>query len=497
MEATFNLQELYFKKDQKMFIFTDQDDKEYELSIYVLNRIVSFIANKYLYNRIKYAEMVEISSRDLNNIDTGYRRYINWLKRNEVIIVNEHYETPDFTKNKDGKCKMYSFHDDFKNFGRVTAMKKDKSEEVTNPDQSYLIEIDKTVLKNIKRDFKAINIHNIPIEKSYKIHTKKLEVINFKSYLSSELNFWRFKNNDIFFNWKSGRLYTTITQCSKSTRLYNFYFDDKLKNLDIPSSFPLWLAIWLKAHGADVDDYEFRDYCTLVKAPMDKHGNFIKNEEGELKTQFYNDLLAKMDQNRNITLSKQNKGSQLYCQIVEVKDDEWDRDGFVTKTKKVKCNLKLEEEGWCPEHGYIVQNNQLDGMRCEKPYISKAQAKEEFQKWLNGDNELPTLINYIFQMYYGDIQSIVDKHKNGNKRFMYDQLVAMETNFIFNTICARLYKEIPEIKIFTCHDQIYFEHRFCDQVENIWNEELKKVYDQLPSNEEWEMDYEGLGIHEL
>jgi len=66
---------------------------------------------------------------------------------------------------------------------------------------------------------------------------------------------------------------------------------------------------------------------------------------------------------------------------------------------------------------------------------------------------------------------------------MYEQLVSLETNFIFNIICARLYAEIPNIQIITCHDEIYFEQKFMPQVETIWSEELMKVYETLPSIE--------------
>ena len=55
--------------------------------------------------------------------------------------------------------------------------------------------------------------------------------------------------------------------------------------------------------------------------------------------------------------------------------------------------------------------------------------------------------------------------------------------FIFNVICARLYSEIPNIQIITCHDEIYFEEKYKDKVEKIWTEELKKVYKTLPSIE--------------
>jgi hypothetical protein len=59
-----------------------------------------------------------------------------------------------------------------------------------------------------------------------------------------------------------------------------------------------------------------------------------------------------------------------------------------------------------------------------------------------------------------------------------------------------LYAEIPAIRILTCHDKIYFEQRFYDQVEKIWIEELKKVYELLPSHEEVYYDYFEMGPFE-
>jgi len=548
MEIKFNLQNSFFKKDQKTFTFTKDDGTELELSINILQRILSLIAHQYLYNRQENSEYTQIHSDKFSQIDPNYKSYIKWLKRNEIIISDNHYEIPDHEKGTEGKCISYAFDDHFKNWGMVTSMRKDRFDEVTNKDQSYLISIDKSVLRNIRRDFKAVQINDKPIEKSYKIDTEELQIIDFKSYLSSEFNFWRAKNHDTYYNWKSGRLYTNFCQCSKTTRLNNFYFDDTLSNLDIPSSFPLWLAVWLKNNGMDTENYEYRELCTVVKPKMDQEGNFYKNDEGEIKTNFYNDLRSKMNNNRNQSLSetfyqpittcqllidaetvldqdgipieteKVKCGEPLEeggfcpthgyfewnvqpvqrsitkCQRIDQNITAYDRDGFPTEYEKKKCNLKLEEGGWCPVHGYIEENDQSSGKRLENNFISKSQAKEDFQFWLNGDNDRTTLINFIFKTYYGDVQSIVDQHKNHDKKFMYYQLVAMETNFIFNTICARLYSEIPAIKILTCHDQIYFEKRYHAQVEAIWIEELKKVYDQLPSHEDVEYDYEEIGV---
>jgi hypothetical protein len=65
---------------------------------------------------------------------------------------------------------------------------------------------------------------------------------------------------------------------------------------------------------------------------------------------------------------------------------------------------------------------------------------------------------------------------------MYDELVLMETDFIMNQMVATLYSQVRGIKILTCHDEIYFQEKFKEQVTEIWIEGLQSLYDQLPSD---------------
>lgn len=67
-----------------------------------------------------------------------------------------------------------------------------------------------------------------------------------------------------------------------------------------------------------------------------------------------------------------------------------------------------------------------------------------------------------------------------------------------NIIIKRLYYEIKGIKILTCHDQIYFQEKYQAQVEKVWNEEFKKLYESFPRlpNDDFEIDYSSIGIYE-
>ena len=135
-----------------------------------------------------------------------------------------------------------------------------------------------------------------------------------------------------------------------------------------------------------------------------------------------------------------------------------------------------------------------------KPTIKKEDVKEYFMIWLNGNNNMSNLPNYVFKAYFPEIFDFVSSKKCGRKDFMYYELVQLETDFIFNTICKRLYTEIPGIKILTCHDQIYFEDRFKDNVRPIWDEEIKKIHSLVPVcyvTEEGDDDLSELGIFEI
>ena len=135
-----------------------------------------------------------------------------------------------------------------------------------------------------------------------------------------------------------------------------------------------------------------------------------------------------------------------------------------------------------------------------KPTIKKEDVKEYFMIWLNGNNNMSNLPNYVFKAYFPEIFDFVSTKKCGRKDFMYYELVQLETDFIFNTICKRLYTEIPGIKILTCHDQIYFEDRFKDNVRPIWDEEIKKIHSLIPVGyvrEEGDDDLSELGIFEI
>jgi hypothetical protein len=148
-------------------------------------------------------------------------------------------------------------------------------------------------------------------------------------------------------------------------------------------------------------------------------------------------------------------------------------------------------------HQFNKTKDSFNHQETEKPEITRSDVKPLFALWLNGDNSRDNLTNHVFRAYYPEIFSCIETFKDGRKDIMYYELVKLETEFIFNTICKHLYSEIPDIKLITCHDQIYFEERCLEEVRLIWDTEINKVYARLPIDNESEFtddNLEDLGI---
>lgn len=379
------------------------------LSTQTLNSILAVIAEKYLFSEYQTAK---IHSNNFRRISSDYTLYLDFLERKEIIKVINHYII--------GKePNKFMFQDFFKKYAKIYDITYQPNAPEPNKKSEYLIPINEKVKKRLSKDFKSVQTINNPILNN-KIHIKP-DIYDLKSYISSYDGFERIKNGNVYYHWKSGRLNTSFVNCSKDVRLNNFSFDgNKLASLDIPSSFPLFLSIWCVKNGIDINDYEFRKWCSYLKKGRDKFG----------KSTVYKEL--------RVLLNKMK-----------------DSDGQDKYDEKLNAYTKKE-----------------------KPFYSNSAAKLEFQKWLNGE-EKNNVTNNIFKQYFQSMFDIVDR-----QRFkMYDELVLMETDFIMNRMVARLYSEIRGIKILTCHDEIYFQEKFKEQVTEIWNEGLQSLNNQLPDDE--------------
>lgn len=175
-----------------------------------------------------------------------------------------------------------------------------------------------------------------------------------------------------------------------------------------------------------------------------------------------------------------------------------------------KNNYELKEfvEGLKTKQFYHMIKDKLNKIKdisrkesdLEKEPYTKNQAKELFQCWLNGCNvnQDGTIknddINTIMKIYYPELNEIFLKKKAEVKNTFYMILERMESNYIFNIVCKRLYIEIPDIRIISCHDAIYVGEKYKDDVSKIWKEELDKLYSNFIFDNNIEYNYNELGI---
>ena len=357
-----------------------------------LENILSLITGKYLYNEF---ESIEIHHTKFSKITSDYRKYLNYLRDKEILLINESYE-------KGVHSKSYMFTDHFKEYATVKSFKIFQPDATSMDDNSIII--DKQVRERIAEDFLSVKIKEELVEKEIRFVKDGQPVVKFRQYLLNEYALYRLRNTPRVLNWRSGRLYTPFVQLSNRVRRDYLYFDSHLTSLDIKRSFPLWLVVWL------IDKRITLDYQTK---------SFIQSV---LSGNIYYDLMEKFNNNRNL----------------------------------------------------------FNNTEVEKPLINKSEMKKLFTTWLNGNNNLSNLSNLMFMSYYPGIFNFVKQFKNNMKDRMYNELVKLETGFIFNHVCQRLYNAIPGIQLLTCHDEIYFEERFYEQVEKIWTEELETVYNKIP-----------------
>ena len=116
--------------------------------------------------------------------------------------------------------------------------------------------------------------------------------------------------------------------------------------------------------------------------------------------------------------------------------------------------------------------------------ISRNETKEVFQRWLNGEkdnvfiNGINVNIGKYMEMKYTCIYDIVQRMKK-YVNTTYDTMVVIETQYIMHVV-KKLYEEISDVKILTCHDAIYVQESLKNEVGEIWDREFDGAVRNLP-----------------
>lgn len=119
---------------------------------------------------------------------------------------------------------------------------------------------------------------------------------------------------------------------------------------------------------------------------------------------------------------------------------------------------------------YNVMNCKFYIEFMNKLAITKKEAKEYVFKALFWKNHIDTPANKIFKELYPQIFNWMSdyKLKNGDHAMLAYELQKKESSLIFGDICTSIFKKIPDIKLFTVHDSVYFPKEYTDDVQEIF-----------------------------
>lgn len=387
---------------------------EYEFKGKLLNwetiqTILSYIVYRYTYNREEGRQMVEIKSSDFQRINSDYHFYLEFLKENLIIIIDYRYTVGE-------KSRRYGFTDNFKEYGKVLKVKIPTMNGETVYEDKCVV--DNVVKRKIRNDYNHIKIKDTDVvKKSYRYKDKT--VTNFRGYLLDCILLEELRSvMNPYFKWNEDcRLYTQFVVLSSNSRLNNCYFgNENLSCLDIPSSYPLFLSIWLTENGIDKSCYEFKEFIEEID-----------------KGKFYINLMDRLNKVKDTKVVKRDSKGRV---------------------------LKIEEN--------------------EKDEYTRNRTKDLFQTFLNGGNTKDDDMNYMMKTYFPIIFELITNYKQDKERDgIHDLLSQKESMFVFNKLCNRIYREIPNIQLLTCHDSIYFEEQYLEQVTMIWKQELHKIYESI------------------
>jgi len=226
-----------------------------DISIRTLQTILSFITNKYVFNKNK-GEWVEINSNDFKNINNEYKKYLEFLRVNNIIIIDYKYKEGEYSR-------KYAFNDYFKRYCKVHIEVENKIDKIVINKNCAL----PSIQKRIFNDYKKLSVNNFEIEKQLLFYDPDGNpVYNFKSYLLNMSKLIELSSH-LNFKWLDDcRLYTSFVSLSSDIKLRNVLLNNNtIKHFDIRSSFPLFFSIWLLENGFSKTSYEFKEFISDIK----------------------------------------------------------------------------------------------------------------------------------------------------------------------------------------------------------------------------------------
>ena len=109
---------------------------------------------------------------------------------------------------------------------------------------------------------------------------------------------------------------------------------------------------------------------------------------------------------------------------------------------------------------------------------NKKKVKEMTYKVLFGRNITTSKVDKDFKKLFPTIHQFIKNYKkeNGDYRVLAYDLQKAESDLVFNTVIKKVIQFYPEIKLITIHDSIVIPRKYKEEVNQIFEIELKKEF---------------------
>lgn len=156
----------------------------------------------------------------------------------------------------------------------------------------------------------------------------------------------------------------------------------------------------------------------------------------------------------------------------------------IKNSQPLFLGLAAKKSGFAdPEYLALVEQGQLYDRLAQLMGILRESAKAEFIKMLYAKNGFRSTLKGLFERLFPKTAAYIFKMKSKDHRRLARQMQEAERRFVIDTVCQRIFREIPGCFLTTIHDSILVMPKDCDQVQSIMLEEFARF--GLTPNLEW------------
>lgn len=264
-----------------------------------------------------------------------------------------------------------------------------------------------------------------------------------------------------------GRVHSSLTRSPSQIRPALQVSGERLVNLDIASSQPLFLSLLIinyRARGnkqcwkvgfQKTSTNQYRDIDKLIEETVSCFSLIHENNTTPVS------LLSITTRTASGTEEKHPTEQDVTTNTVLPRDISVNRH-FLTQDERVFVSLC--EAGQL--YGYLMEQMEVPVKRW---------IKDQLFEVIYGSNRLRSALKDLFEDIFPAVADVVRAHKRKDHAYLPRLLQNIEANFVINTVCRRIMVEMPEAPAFTIHDSILTTRPFVPPIREIMVEEFARL----------------------